>query len=118
MPSAMVPAQLDPTMPAIDLARHVRDQLVARGWSVTLAAFGHHPDGAPALLAIRRGRMLTLVCIPTTGQASPAEAGWIGQLRRVPGITAEVLRPVDVAGLLSGLDRDARTPTAPVLHFD
>jgi hypothetical protein len=118
MPSAMVPAELDPTMPAIELARHVRDELAARGWSVTVAAFGNRPRGAPALLAIRRDRLLALVCLTTTGKASAAEAGWLGQLRRVPGITAETVRPVDVAGLLTRLDHDVRAPTAPALDLD
>ncbi|HEX8133819.1 MAG TPA: VRR-NUC domain-containing protein [Actinomycetes bacterium] len=51
--------------------------------------------GLPDLLLVRGGRLLALEVKRENGRATVEQERWLGELRRVPGVIAEVVRPSD-----------------------
>jgi hypothetical protein len=52
-------------------------------------------SGFPALIAVKGERLLALEVKRENGRPTPEQDTWLGALRRVPGVTAECVRPSD-----------------------
>jgi hypothetical protein len=77
-----------------ELAAVIRSELERHGWLYSIGAFGG--AGFPAILAVRRTRLVALLLLPTNGRVSVDEQRWLASIRRVAGCRAEVVRPENV----------------------